>query len=366
MLIEHNIIKGAKAYLLFFLLWHCLGYDWGKCARAAKKEAELTRLADGVYVRIADPDGEAVANAGILILERSVLVFDTHFTPEAGKALLQSIRSITAKPINYIVNSHFHPDHTHGNQVFVGAQIIGSLNTRKCMLELDLPSLQRTISITQSQIGKIQKELDREGDGEKKQIYWEQVRSLQSYLDELSQLDIAAPQVAVVESMVIAEGEKTVEIRYLGKGHTEGDLILFLPWAKIAFVGDLFFNEAVPNVQDAVVVQWVETLENILKLDANIFVPGHGPVGDRKAVERFLGYFRNLRSLVEKAIMEGKNAQQLLEETKIPEQYAKYRFQNLFPANVQKMYEELTTVHAASRGEDETVPSKDKKTANKK
>ena len=118
------------------------------CASSsAAEDPELTKVAEGIYARIVSPDGNAVANACVAVLEQSVLVFDTHFTPEAGASLLAAIRSVTPKPVRYVVNSHWHADHTHGNQAFAGAQIISSTNARRDMLQNDLPSLNRAVRI---------------------------------------------------------------------------------------------------------------------------------------------------------------------------------------------------------------------------
>ena len=91
---------------------------WTSAGRSPDEASEVAKLAEGVYARIVRPDGPAVSNAGFIVLENEVLVYDTHATPEAGQALLSAIATVTAKPVRYIVNSHFHPDHTHGNQVF--------------------------------------------------------------------------------------------------------------------------------------------------------------------------------------------------------------------------------------------------------
>ncbi len=325
------------------------------CVSAPEKGTDLTQLADNVYARIVNPDGDAVGNSGILVLEQSVLVFDTHFTPEAARALLASIRSVTPKPVRYVVNSHFHPDHTHGNQVFENAQIIGSANTRRYILESDLPSLNRTINNTRTQIRKLQREMEKADDSLQRQNYRDQVRSRQRYLDDLLRLHILAPQVTTDDSMTILEGEKAVELRFLGKGHTDGDLVLIFPWARVVFLGDLFFNEAIPNVQDASILQWMDTLQRVLKIEADIFVPGHGAVGDKKAVERFLNYFKELKTLVEAAMARGDSMEQSIDEMRIPAKYSEYRFQNFFPANVQRMYEELRAMQIASAA-DENPP----------
>jgi glyoxylase-like metal-dependent hydrolase (beta-lactamase superfamily II) len=136
----------GKSVLLLFSA--CVGLA---CAYS-KEDPEITKLAESVFVRVVSPDGDAVSNAGFIVLNHCVLVVDTHFTPEAGQALLGAIRSITSKPVLYVVNTHAHADHTHGNQVFPDAQLIGSVAARRAVLESDLPALNRTVSVAQSQI----------------------------------------------------------------------------------------------------------------------------------------------------------------------------------------------------------------------
>ena len=288
-----------------------------------------------------DADGNAVSNAGFVVLEQSVLVFDTHFTPEAGRALLEAIGSVTQKPVRYVVNSHWHSDHTHGNQVFINADLIGSLNTRKGVLQSDLPSLNRTTEIAQKQLESLRKAVAKETDSFQTQKLRDQIRQRENYLRTMSKLHIMAPWIAMEDSLVIREGKKEVRLVYLGIGHTNGDIVLLLPSLKIAFVGDLLFNKAIPNVQDGDILQWMKTLEQVLKLDATTLVPGHGSVASKKDVGDFLDYFRNLKSLVQSAINRGDSIEQATRDIQVPDKYSSYMFQNLFPANVQKMYAEL-------------------------
>jgi cyclase len=308
---------------------------------AAKENEEPVKLADGVYARIVSPDGNAVGNSAFVILDRSVLVFDTHFTPDAGRSLATAIRSITDKPVRYVVNSHAHPDHTHGNQAFPDAQILASTVARSEVLEVDLPSLNRTVKVTQSQIEKLQRDMKNETDAAQLQRMREQIKQREAYLDATSRLKIVPPAVTVDDSLTIREGKREVQILSIGPGHTAGDIIVFLPSMKIAFLGDLFFNDAIPNVQDAALLPWMKTLEEILKLDADKFVPGHGPVGTRRDVERFLKYFEELRALVQPAVERGDSLEEVTRDIQLPAKYASYRFQNFFAANVQKMYEEI-------------------------
>ena len=110
-------------------------------------------------------------------------------------------------------------------------------------------------------------------------------------------LKIIPPLLGVEDSLDVNDALRPARLLYLGKGHTDGDLVLYLPKEKIAFVGDLFFNSALPNTQDAFLLEWIRTLGELLKLDAETFVPGHGPVetgpGPGPALDGLLEHVRN-------------------------------------------------------------------------
>ena len=327
---------------------------------AAGAESDLTKLADGVYARIVDPDGNAVSNSGVVVLEHGVLVFDTHFTPEAGQALRKAIESVTTKPILFVVNSHFHPDHTHGNQAFQGVPYsICSYNTRRDILQRDLPAFNRTVGVAEAQIEKMQKDLVQEKDASRKESIRTQIAARQQLLARMTRLKISAPYITFDETMSVIDGGREVPLRWFATSHTDGDVILHLSGDKIVFTGVLFFNHALPNSQDASLLEWVKALELLLKLDADRFVPGHGPIGTKHDVEDFLGYFRELRSLVEPAIKRGDTLEQVLAEVTIPAKYSGYRFQDFFPANVQRMYSELKALQLAETAAE--TPSGQKK-----
>jgi cyclase len=275
-------------------------------------------------------------------------VFDTHFTPEAGQALLAAIRSVTPKPVRYVVNSHAHADHTHGNQVFAEAQIIGSSAARRDVLEADLPSLNRTVGISQSQIEQLRRQMSKESDAGQIKRLREQIKSREDYVQTMSRLKIIAPFVTLDDSLKIQDGKQEARVLHVGKGHTDGDVIVFLPAQKIVFAGDLFFNEAIPNVQNASMLPWMKTLEELLKLDADKFVPGHGAVGSKKDVEKFLGYFQELQSAVKGAIDSESSMDQATRDITVPAKFSSYKFQNFFPSNIQKMYAELKALQASA------------------
>ena len=307
----------------------------------AAEPPEIAMIAEGVYARVVSPDGNAVANSGFVVLAHSVVVFDTHFTPEAGEELRGAIRAVTDRPVRYVVNSHGHTDHTHGNQAFPGAHLVGSDRARRDVVEVDLPAWERSLSSAECQVRALR--TARPGSAAERA----RLRQRPQYLDTLSRLRILPPQVTFERALAIRERGREVRLLHLGGGHTEGDVVLHLPGEKIVFAGDLFFNRAIPNVEDARVLEWGATVDALLALDAATFVPGHGAVGSREDVGAFGRYLRDLEALVRPAVERGDSLQQAVGTIQVPAAYAAWRFQNFFPANVQKMYIELKERQAA-------------------
>jgi len=315
----------------------------------ASPGAEVVRLAEGVYARIAEPDGEAVGNAGFVVLESGVLVFDTHATPGAGEALRAEVRKVTNLPIRFVVNSHFHPDHTHGNQAFSAggtADVLASTQTRRDILQKDIPAMNRSLAVVREQLARLQKDLLAARTSADYATLRDQIAQRQKFLDRMVGLRVVSPIVTLDRRLDVGDGARPLRLSYLGRGQTDGDVVLVLPDTKIAFAGDLFFNSALPAAQDAFLLDWSETLGALLDLDVETFVPGHGPVGTRADVQRFRRYLDDLRSLVEPSVAKGLAMEQVVREARVPDDYAGFRFQSFFPANVQKMYLELKALQA--------------------
>ncbi len=309
------------------------------------KEGRLTRLSERVYVDLVEAGGEAVSNSGIVILDESVLVFDTHFTPEAGLELLEAISAVTRKPVRYIINSHFHPDHTHGNQVYSApVDLIGTTRTRHAILEQDLPSMERTVAIAQKQIESLRKRLTAARDPLQQRSLRRQLDQRRNFVDRMSGLQIVAPTLTVDDRLTLTEGNCQIELHFMGRGHTDGDLILYLPEDKIVFAGDLFFNRALPNPQDASLLEWGNTLDKLLEMNADTFLPGHGPLGNREDVEKFRSFLNDLESIVTPYVTGGSTLEEVLRSARLPFRYVSFSFQNFFQLNLQKMYQELKSI----------------------
>jgi cyclase len=202
--------------------------------------------------------------------------------------------------------------------------------------------------IAQTQLTKLRQDMSKETVPAQIQRLREQIKSREEYLQTASRLKITAPVVALDDSLTIQDGKQEAQLLFLGAGHTDGDIVLFLPAQKIVFAGDLFFNNAIPNVQDANILQWIKTLEEVLKLDADKFIPGHGPAGSKKDVESFMRYLEELKALVLPSVDRGDGMEQALRDIQMPANYASWQFQNFFQSNIQKMFAELKSQQLAT------------------
>jgi glyoxylase-like metal-dependent hydrolase (beta-lactamase superfamily II) len=228
----------------------------------------LKQVGPGVYAAIDGPEHKAGSNAGFVVGDDSVLVIDSFFYPDATRALVAEIHRLTPKPIRYVVNTHYHADHTGGDQVFrdAGATIIAHRNVRAWV---------RTENI---------------------HLFGDRITpELKARIEALP-----LPDVTTTTGLTIWLGSRKVVVKTV-LGHTGGDLTVFVPDAKVLFTGDLLWRKIPPNLIDGSVKEWATTDADFAAMqDAAhmVFVPGHGDVADLKDVRDFRRYLLDLRRLV--------------------------------------------------------------------
>ena len=237
-------------------------------AQTAPLPFTLKQLGPGVYAAIDGPEHEAGSNAGFVIGDDGVLVIDAFFTTDAARALVGEIRRLTPKPIRYVVNTHYHADHTGGDQVLrdAGAIIIAHKNVRGWV---------RTNNIA---------------------LFGDRITpELKSRIEALP-----LPDLVTDKDLTVWLGARKVVVRTV-LGHTGGDLTIFVPDAHVLFAGDTLWRKIPPNLIDGSVKEWAATDADFLAMPgaAQIsFVPGHGDVGNVKDVEEFRGYLLDVQRLV--------------------------------------------------------------------
>lgn len=235
------------------------------------------KVADGVFCAMASGVPYYVANSAVIVGEDGVLVVDTGAGPNEARALRDGIRTITDRPVRYVVDTHFHFDHAFGNQVFPDALIIGHEVTRALLGPDALRG--RTVAAyiagLPAQIENARAEAANEASPEKRMELTRRADALRAYQEELATLVPTAPQLTFRETLTLWLGSREVRLLHLGRGHTAGDVVVFLPREHIVCTGDLF-NGYIGYMGDAYVDEWAATLDRLAALDFETVIPGHG------------------------------------------------------------------------------------------
>jgi glyoxylase-like metal-dependent hydrolase (beta-lactamase superfamily II) len=301
----------------------------------------LVRVADGVYATVAKSGGLASGNAGFVVGEDGVLVVDTFFTPQAADELIETINTETKQPIKYALNTHYHLDHTGGNQVFAARSIpiiahdnVVLWQTTKNRRFLPVPEeLQKRRADVAKQLAETPTDQT-----EKRTQLDRQLRRL----DAMLTIKLTNPTVTFGKGTVhLHLGQREVVLFTL-PGHTGGDILAYVPDANVVFTGDMSWRKTLPNLVDATVNDWIPSLDTLLKEHPTArFVPGHGDVATAEDVREFRDYLDDLRARVKKAITDGLTVDQAKQQLKLPEKYKSFAFQNFATPNVEDMYKEL-------------------------
>lgn len=307
----------------------------------AEDDFELVKVADGVYAAIAKPGGLASGNAGFVIGDDGVLIFDTFFTPAAIEELIGEIQKLTKLPIKYAVNSHYHLDHTGGNQVLVarGIPIIAHDNVMIWQTTKNKRFLPATADLEKRRADAAKQLADTPEDQKEKRA---QLQRTVRRLEAMSAITLTNPTRTFKSgTMELKLGRRKVILATL-PGHTGGDVFAYVPDAKVVFTGDLGWSKTLPNLVDATVNDWIPTLDTILKQHPSArFIPGHGNVADAQDLKDFRGYLDDLRARVKQGIANGLTIDQAKQQLTLPDKYKTFAFQNFAVPNVEDMYKEL-------------------------
>jgi glyoxylase-like metal-dependent hydrolase (beta-lactamase superfamily II) len=200
--------------------------------------------------------------------DNGLLVLDTRSSSRQGNELRDDLRELDL-PIGWVVNSHMHADHTFGNAAFAGKSIELWGHVRCAAAVRDRGEQWRMQGIEEEP----------------------------ELADELRETKVVPPDRLTADSATIDLGGRTVELRYLGRGHTDNDLVLTVSDAPVVLVGDLLEKGAPPYFGDGFPLDWPATAQGILAVANGPVVPGHGDVGDRAFVERSIGELEEIARL---------------------------------------------------------------------
>ena len=282
-----------------------------------EKKVSFTRLAECAYAYTAEGD----PNTGIVIGDDAVMVIDTQATPVMAQDVIRRIRTVTDKPIKYVVMSHYHAVRVLGASAYGAEQVIASQGTYELIVERG--------------------EADMRSEVERFPRLFRAVESIPG---------LTWPTIVFKDELTLWMGRLEVRILHVGRGHTKGDTIVWLPREKVLFSGDLVEYGATPYTGDAYLREWPATLDRLRALGPEKLVPGRGDaLVAAEQVEAGLQGTKRFVTEMFAAVRDGANAGKSLKEV-YRSTYQKLRpdfghwviFDHCMPFDVSRAYDEAT------------------------
>ena len=244
------------------------------------------QVAPGVYSASGNGTIETRSSNMVIVNADDVFLVDTNITPEATRRLVNDIKTLTDKPIRFVVNTHWHYDHTDGNQVFgPEVTIIGHENERAEILQGVLKN--RLALEFQNLPGQIEN-ARKQGNADRLQV-------LEAYQEQLKETVPTPPSLTVADHLTLFRGEREIRILYLGRGHSDTDLMVYLPREKVVATGDFFEGPGTGALAFGFHDEWANNLEKLKALDFETVVPGHGePFKGKDQIAYFQALLRDL------------------------------------------------------------------------
>ncbi len=272
----------------------------------AAGEGRAKEVAPGVYAMT----DLSFSNCGFIVTDSGVVVVDTQLTPFFANEMIKEIKAVTDKPIKYAINTHWHTDHIGGNEGFLPqAHIIAHEFTREV-------------------IAKRRKEQD-EG-------------KVDESLRMLGDSKLTPPDITFDQNMTLHMGDKTIELKFLGGGHTSGDIVVYLPREKVLFSGDLFSKDSAhPDYRDdASIDNQIGSLKKMQALDIETIVCGHTCIAEKKDIQTSIDTLIAFKAEVKKYVDANIPPEKAAEQIKLPENASPHYEQN-FKKVIHKVYNDL-------------------------
>lgn len=278
-------------------------------AQARDDGARIERVADGVYAIIHEnaTDEWPHGNTGVVVGEDGVLVVDAAYLPSRARADIALIRSVTDKPVRYLVITHWHFDHTNGTvayrDAFPGVRVVSE---RQAGHWIELNGLWWSRMSTapgsarRAALARLEERLAAGTDsagtplsaGERRALE-QTVQRRRNELEELANLTVVAPDLTFDRALTLHLGSRRIELVNRGRANSPADVTIYLPEERVLFTGDILVQDPLPYPFAAWPVPWVGVLRELEALPVAALVPGHGPV------MRDHAYTRRVRRLME-------------------------------------------------------------------
>jgi cyclase len=273
----------------------------------------LEQVAEGVYLATGNGALYTMSNALIIERDKDVVVVDSHITPAAGRALLDSIRVVTNKPVTTLIQSHYHYDHINGTPAFgPDVEIIGHEVTYQKLsgVAANDPTFQSSLTGFDNTVNRLQQELAGASDAQERKELQTQLDFWTAHVKAQGEIEFTPPTVTLRDAMTLYRGGREIQLHYFGRAHTGGDLAVYLPDEKIVFTGDMYLGR-ISYAGDGYVSEWADTLQKLKQLDFDLALPGHGPViRDRSIIDNVQAYYTDLTEEIRRLKAAGYSAEE--------------------------------------------------------
>ena len=255
---------------------------------------ELIELAEGVYACIHKFGGKAICNVGIIDNGKESIIFDTFLDPNVTEELIELVENLGLSPIKYVINSHYHNDHIRGNQTFSkDINIISTAKTTELIEHWEPLDIEEERLYAPARFAYYDSLLTAyQGDSTDREFM--QIQMWRPYYKVLSEshkvIQTRLPNVFIENEKSLDGPKRKVQLISKGEGHTESDLILYLPDDKILFTGDLVFNECHPYLGHGNFEKLKTWLDYLNELEVTTIIPGHGQKGDKALISSMKNY----------------------------------------------------------------------------
>lgn len=313
-------------------------------------------IAGGVFFATGTGAMTTMSNSLVIVNDDHAMLVDTSVSPAAARKLVAEIRSeVTEKPIRYVFNTHFHFDHSHGNQIFGDdVEIVAHEFVRKQHLaDVRMQRTNRTFSAAiPGQLDSARARLAAATDPAERARLETDLRVREAHWNAIQETDVKPPNITYRDTLKIVKGGREVQLHFVGRGHTGGDSMVFLPAERIVFTGDFFLGSpgvhGLPYMGDGFVNEWPDSLDGLKALAFDVIVPGHGtPFRERSQIDDLQRFLRDLWSQVSTLRAQGLSADEAVGRVDLTAHEPHYgeRARRVDPRAVVRIYEVLQIQH---------------------
>ena len=261
------------------------------------EEAKLMEALPNIFCMV-DKSGNG-ANSTFITTKDGVIVIDTRGNEKEAGQVLKAIRKATQQPVVYVVNSHFHKENISGNGVFQSARTLIAQKRTQAMIVLEA---------------------------------------------EREQHIVTPPNLSFEKKLELKLGKYHLKLIHPGPAHTDGDLYIYIPKWRIIITGGMVFNRIIPFLGDGNIESWIHALREMEDLDAEVIVPGHGPVGGKPIVTQMKHYLMELKRFVNDALDDRKNLPDTipLVKERLKKKYSSWQHFERIDENIVRAYVEFS------------------------